>query len=286
MKVAITGATGFVGRHVVRVLGAMRNVEIVTASRRSSFSGQLPPSARHVALDIGSDAGVAFERLGRPDILIHLAWEGLPNYKSLHHLEHASDQYRFLKALVDAGLRSMTCTGTCFEYGMQSGELAESAPTNPSNPYGFAKDTLRKQLEFVRAQQPFALNWARLFYMYGEGQPGTSLFSQFMSAAARGDERFKMSGGEQVRDFLPVETIAEHLVALALSGRGIGPVNICSGRPISVRSLVEKWRTEGGWNIALELGHFPYADYEPMAFWGSSALLKNVLRQQEKASES
>ena len=279
MKVSVTGAGGFVGGYVVRALLARPDIELVTASRSVKGPEGLPASARHVALDIDSvDPAAAFDLLGSPQVLIHLAWAGLPNYKSLHHLEHLPRQYTFLSGLIQSGLRSLTCVGTCFEYGMQSGELTEEMETRPSNPYGFAKDTLRRQLEFLRAQHPFALNWARLFYMYGEGQPATSLFTQFVVAGTRGDSHFRMSAGEQLRDFLPVGLIGETIVDLALLAPDNGVVNVCAGQPVSVRALVESWRRERAWNIELELGHYPYPDYEPMAFWGSSAKLRNALK--------
>ena len=278
MKVAVTGAGGFVGAHVVAALLRRPGIEVVTASRSPAPIASVP-GVKHVSLDLGTvDPHAAFEQLGRPQTLIHLAWTGLPNYKSAHHLEQQlPQQVAFLQGLLAAGLRSLTCTGTCFEYGMQSGELREEMPTEPTNAYGMAKDALRRRLEALRAQQTFALTWARLFYMYGPGQPPTSLYSQFMAAGARGEASFGMSGGEQLRDYLPVRRVAELLVALALDAPDAGTVNVCSGQPISVRSLVEQWRRERGWDIRLDLGRYPYPDYEPMAFWGSSARLRSIL---------
>jgi nucleoside-diphosphate-sugar epimerase len=279
MKVAVTGASGFLGAHVLQALRERAGLQLVTAGRGPLPVERLQAGARHVCFDLGTvEPAQAFEQLGQPDVLIHLAWSGLPNYKSSHHLEQQlPQQYAFLSGLVRAGLRSLTCTGTCFEYGMQSGQLSEQMPTKPSNPYGLAKDTLHRQLELLCSEQPFALNWARLFYMYGEGQPAGSLYSQFKAAGARGEVSFGMSGGEQLRDFLPVQRVAELLVALALDAPGSGTVNVCSGRPISVRSLVEAWRGAYGWEMALDLGRHPYPDYEPMEFWGSSARLQRLL---------
>jgi dTDP-6-deoxy-L-talose 4-dehydrogenase (NAD+) len=279
MKVAVTGASGFLGAHVLQALRARGGLQLVTASRGPLPVERIQPGARHVCFDLGTvEPAQAFDRLGQPDVLIHLAWSGLPNYKSAHHLEQQlPQQYAFLSGLVKAGLRSLTCTGTCFEYGMQSGQLSEDLPTQPSNAYGVAKDALRGQLELLRIEQPFALNWARLFYMYGEGQPATSLFSQFLAAGLAGQMSFAMSGGEQLRDFLPVQRVAALIVALALDAPGAGTVNVCSGQPIAVRTLVEQWRRERGWQMALDLGRYPYPDYEPMAFWGSSARLQRLL---------
>lgn len=278
-RVAVTGASGFVGRYIVRELIARQDVELVTASRGVPPPKDAPERSRHVLLDIGTvDPVDAFTRLGEPDILIHLAWSGLPHYTSLHHIDQLAQQYAFLKGLVNAGLSSLTCVGTCFEYGMQSGELSEEMHAQPRNPYGFAKDALRRELEFLRGQHHFALNWGRLFYMFGPGQPPSSIYTQFTTAGTRGDTSFRMSGGEQLRDFLPVAEVARFVVLLALRAQDSGTVNVCSGRPVSVRTLVEGWRSDFGWNIELDFGHYPYPDYEPMAFWGARLKLDSVLK--------
>lgn len=277
MRIAVTGASGFIGRAVVAEL-SRRGIETVAAAR--SVEGTIPgcPGTKTVRLDLHESAADAFERLGRPDALIHLAWSGLPNYKSLHHIEQELPaQYRFLRGMVESGLTSLVVAGTCFEYGMQSGPLGEGLPTRPGNPYGFAKDALRQQLEYLKDAYPFALTWARLFYLYGEGQAETSLLPQLRKAVERGEKTFNMSGGEQLRDYLSVDEAAGHLVSLALADRDSGAVNVCSGRPVSVRRLVEGWIRDNGWSISLNLGHYPYPDYEPMAFWGERHKLDGIL---------
>jgi dTDP-6-deoxy-L-talose 4-dehydrogenase (NAD+) len=280
MRVAVTGATGFIGLRVLRELAKIDDVEVIAVARRPSSALEgARKSIRQIAFDVSSASGSdTFERLGSPDILIHLAWAGLPNYGSMHHFEsHLSEQYQFLRSVIDGGLTSLTCTGTCFEYGMRSGELNESLTTDPQNPYGYAKDALRRQLELLRRNRPFELTWARLFYMYGQGQSAGSIYSQLIAAGIRGDKSFKMSKGEQLRDFLPVEEVAKSIVSLALNARDSGVVNVCSGHPVSIRSLVENWIEQHGFDLNLELGHFPYPNYEPMAFWGDATRLRQLL---------
>jgi len=268
MKIAVTGASGFIGRHVLAEL-SKHNSTIVAVTRNASRLSDLQYPISIVEIDIGQPNSDCFERLGRPDVLIHLAWDGLPNYKSLHHYEtELPRQYQFLKGMIEAGLKSLLVTGTCFEYGMQSGALAADLETKPNNPYGYAKDALHRQLKYLKAKHEVMLTWGRLFYMYGEGQSSTSLFPMLQEAVIRGDAVFKMSGGEQLRDYMSVSQVAQQLVQLAITQRDIGTTNVCSGNPISVRRLVEQWKKENHWNIDFDFGFYPYPDYEPMAFWG------------------
>lgn len=277
MKVAVTGATGFIGRHVLAELES-RSVEAVALLRPGSGGYPWTSRCRVVAFDLNSVPPNSFDLLGRPDILIHLAWSGLPNYYSLHHFEQElPKQYLFLKGLIESGLKTVVIAGTCFEYGMRSGQLNENIAPQPILPYGFAKNALRCQLEYLKRSHPFQLTWARLFYLFGEGQAKSSLFPQIKEAAERGNKFFNMSCGEQLRDYLPVDEAARHLVSLALAKRDNGIVNICSGIPISVRRLVEEWIKENRWTIQPNLGHYMYPDYEPMAFWGERKKLTSLL---------
>ena len=91
---------------------------------------------------------------------------------------------------------------------------------------------------------------------------------------------FNMSGGEQLRDYLPVEEVAKMLVAVALQQKVEGIINCCSGEPVSVRRFVENYLQQHNLRIRLNLGHYPYPDYEPMAFWGDRQKLDGILRPQ------
>lgn len=276
MLLAVTGASGFLGGHVLRHLARLP-VSVVAVSRR--VAGR-PETARlrWAKIDIARPPKNVLDAMGRPDALLHLAWDGLPNYGASHHLaEQLPAQARFLEAAIDYGLSAVVVAGTCLEYGMQTGQLEESRPCSPIVPYGVAKYELLQRLQALKAQRPFALTWARLFYMYGDGQQEKSLWSQFRAAHRRGATEFDMSGGKQLRDFLPVAKVADHLCALALSAGDFGIVNVCSGKPKSVRSLVDSWARDLRWNVQLNLGRYPYLEFEPMEFWGDNTKLKEIL---------
>jgi dTDP-6-deoxy-L-talose 4-dehydrogenase (NAD+) len=282
VKVLVTGATGFVGRHLVAALLA-RGCEVRAVARNPETAQGMPwiNDVDFVSADIHApDLDVAALTAGI-DALVHLAWPGLPNYRALFHFEHnLMADYRFIKSAVAAGVQQVLVTGTCFEYGMQSGPLSESTEPQPCNPYGLAKHTLHLFLQNLQQQQPFTLQWARLFYLHGEGQNPNSLLAALDRAIDAGEPTFNMSAGEQLRDFLAIETAAENLAAIVHKRDFNGVINCASGQPVSVRTLVEKRLRERGASMDLNLGHYPYPTHEPLAFWAVVDRLQQLLEAQ------
>jgi len=277
MRVAITGGTGFIGRHALKML-LDRKFDVVLLTRnieRVQFIGH--PNLIIYECDIHNSKLVSFEEIGSPDVLLHLAWGELSDYRSLHHYEtELPAHYNFLKNIISGGLKKLVVTGTCFEYGMKSGQLSEQMNTNPDNSYGFAKDSLRKSLELLKTECNFGLTWARLFYLWGEGQQKNSLYPQLCNAINTGMSEFNMSGGEQTRDYLKVEEVARYLTQLAVDVNSVGIINVCSGNPVTIKNLALDWIEKKQANINLKLGEYPYPDYEPMHFWGGVKKLKSI----------
>ena len=216
--IAVTGASGFLGRHVLAAL-SKADAEIV-AHARAAKPGLDASTLRWVFFDLAAAPDDAFDRLGRPDVVIHLAWDGLPNYLSARHVEvELPAQLRFLQGLVGSGLKRLVVAGTCFEYGMQSGCLHEDLAAVPSNSYGEAKDALRRQLEALSDSTPFDLRWLRLFYLYGRAsrQPRSIRNSRPRSPVATA---LDMSKGDQLRDFMKAEDAGSGHRRVSLWRRG------------------------------------------------------------------
>lgn len=279
MKVLVTGATGFIGNYVISEL-LNRGVDVIASGRDEQKAKNFAwfPKVHFIPYTMGSNEPDSFaEYFCNPDKVIHLAWEGLPNYKGLFHFEdELPRQYEFIKRLIKEGINDVTITGTCFEYGMQQGSLSEETIAIPANPYAFAKDTLRKQLEFLQWEETFQLKWVRLFYMYGKGQSANSVLSQLQKALDENSTSFNMSKGDQLRDYLPVEKVAAHIVSVALQNKVDGLINCSSGIPVSIRQLVTDYLANAHASINLNLGYYPYPDYEPFSFWGDNAKLKKI----------
>ena len=282
--ILVTGATGFIGNYVVaELLRKDYRVIATSAHSKNAINKIWFDKVIYKPFDLSSfDQTVNyFEYFSKPDLMIHLAWSGLPNYKDEFHVtKNLPARIRFLKNILDNGLKNIAVTGTCLEYGMKEGCLSEKMECEPMNAYAIAKNELRKYLVHYAAEKKISLKWIRLFYLFGKGQSPNSLFSQLENAILKGQQVFNMSGGEQLRDYLPIELAAKYICTIALQDKVSGIINCCSGEPVKIIDLVEKFIKESGAEIKLNKGFYPYPDYEPMAFWGNNSKLKKVIHNE------
>lgn len=284
-RILVTGATGFVGQYVVKQL-LQKNCNVVLAVQNPEQAkvifGEDKVAYKYFNLEEQDQIENYFEYFQKPDTLIHLAWEGLPNYKSDFHInENLPRHTSFLRNIIQNGLKDVVVTGTCLEYGMLEGELEEDVHVEPTVPYAIAKHRLHESLNELASQYKIDVKWLRLFYMWGEGQAAGSLIPQLQKTIQEKKKTFPMSGGEQIRDFLPIEKMAALIVEFALIENVSGCFNCCSGIPVTVKEFVESYIKNKGASIELELGVYPYPDYEPMKFWGSTKKIKSIIKTNE-----
>ena len=281
MKVLVTGATGFIGSYLIRKLLKSKTNQIVATSRSIDKAKKSDwfSKVEYIEYDFNEGTGEnLYDFFGKPDQLIHLAWEDLSDYSSPSHIDVILPNHcEFIESMVVGGLKDVVVTGTCFEYGMIEGCLSEDIDTKPENPYAVAKDSLRKFIVNLQKKHSFVYKWIRLFYMYGDGQSKTSLMYLLDKTIQDKNKVFNMSGGEQLRDFLPIDEVVRNISLITKQNSHLNQVvNCCSGKPISVKNLVEHYLEEKKYKIRLNLGFYPYPDYEPMRFWGCNLKLKEI----------
>ena len=270
MKIFVTGATGFVGHTLIKKLKS-KNWKILCIARNIK-NMKSTKNIQYLSLDIHSNKVNLFKKYGIPDILIHLAWSGLPNYQEKFHVKkNLPKEKKFLFNAVDSGVKHIIVTGTCFEYGKQEGCLDEDFNTSPNTQYALAKDLLRKKLIEKQNKKYFILQWVRLFYIFGTNQNPKSLFPSLRRAINKKEKFFNIAKGNIQRDFLSIIDVANYLVHLCLTPNLNGIINCCSGKPLSIRKFVKKYADKRRSKIKIVSGKFQKPKFEAQAFWGSTS---------------
>ncbi len=272
MKILVTGATGGLGRLVIPQL-LKAGHEVVATSTSVEKAKELPffKNVTYIAYDIKSEVEVnLFTFFESPDVVIHLAWEKLNEYKNEEHLTTILQSHKtFALNLLSNGLKDFTVVGTCYEYGLTEGELTEEQIAQPTLPYPEAKLALKEYIDSLKNEYDFSFKWIRVFYVFGEIYGRKNLYTLLTEAIANQQKIFNMSGGEQIRDFLTPLEIAQNIAQIATQQKVTGIINCCSGKPVKLKNFVVDYLTQNNCTMLLNFCFYPYADYEPMETWGS-----------------
>jgi nucleoside-diphosphate-sugar epimerase len=284
MKILVTGASGGMGSYIISEL-LERGIEVIATSRDESkvkhevFFQQISYVPYDLTLRSGENLFVKF---GKPDSIIHLAWDKLNNHKSELHTTTILDDHRiFLSNLVTNGLPDVNVLGTCYEYGLREGLLKETDPPAPVVAYAIAKNQLRMYLEELAKEFQFTMKWLRVFNVFSEGKSGGNLFTHLTNAINNNDKIFNMSGGEQVRDYLTAKEVAELIVKTSIQKEVTGIINCASGKPVKLKEMVTEFLKRKGSDMKLNLGYYPYLDHEPMSHWAYTGKLQQALKASE-----
>jgi nucleoside-diphosphate-sugar epimerase len=271
MRVAVTGSSGFIGEHVVSTL-LEQGHKVLELGREPCNA-----AADFKKLDLNDLVDFDFRALGHADVLIHLAWGNLQDFRSMTHVSDELPRHlAFFGRAEDNLPKHIIATGTCLEYGLQSGSLDENAAVAPTLAYAQAKHLLHTLLRESLSPRSITLNWLRLFYVFGINKRRKTLYTLMADAALKGDTQFNMSRGDQIRDFINISETAEIICQLTKSPFD-GVLNVGSGRPMSVRQFAEEQILRNNWKLTPQFGEMAVPDYEPMEFWSNRTLLDKTL---------
>jgi nucleoside-diphosphate-sugar epimerase len=278
VRVLLTGATGFIGSQVARVL-VTAGCDVQALVRPGASRDRIADLEGRLVTIEGDLASIAdADVLGRiaPEVCIHLAWYAEPG-RYLHAVSQNLASLRtsldLVEALAATGCRRLVAAGTCAEYGFPAGgtPLDELTPVRPATPYARAKAALYLAAQDVAAQAGMEFAWARLFFLYGPWEQPARIVPSAILACLRG-EPFPATAGEQVRDYLHVADAAAALWEVAASGL-LGPVNVCSGEGMTLRSVIEAVEAATGSWGTIRYGEIAYGAGEWMWMRGTNAKL-------------
>lgn len=273
-KILVTGAGGYIGRHVVASL--LDKGAHVTACDLN-LQG-IDPRATGISLDIFSGGDDLYNRLGAPDACLHMAWKDGFVHDSDAHMECLSMHYAFIRDMLRQGLGQIAVMGSMHEVGYYEGAVDENTPCRPVTMYGIAKDALRRSLQVLTRGKGVTLQWLRAFYIYGDDKRNNSIFAKLAVAEENGQGLFPFTSGKNKYDFVDVDTLAHMLAACVLQEKVDGVINCCTGEPVSLADQVEGFIKEHGYKIRLQYGVFPDRPYDSPAIWGDSTKIHEIMK--------
>lgn len=280
MKYLVTGANGYIGSHIVKVL-LDHGHEVCAAD--VAFSNVDERAVRSEENIFSGDENI-YHRFGEPDVCIHLAWRNGFVHNADSHIMELPQHYQFLKNMIAGGLKHLAVMGSMHEIGYWEGAIDENTPSNPKSLYGIAKNSLRQISMEMAENEKICLQWIRGFYILGDDLKNNSIFSKIIRADMEGKEKFPFTSGKNKYDFIMVNDLAKQIVAVTEQTRINGVINCCTGQPRTLAEQAESFIAEKGLKIQLEYGAYPDRAYDSPGIWGNPEKINKILesRKQEK----
>ncbi len=266
MRVLITGAGGFIGSHVARRF-VERGADVAALVRPSTDLDRLADIRRALVLieaDLQAATGL-HEKIAAcdPDVCVHLAWHIPPGrYRhALDNLDSVAGSLNLLQALTQTGCRRVVVVGSCAEYAGRDGCVDDHGEIRPDTLYGASKHAMSLLAHKLADQHGWTATTARLFHVYGPGEPPARLVPSLIRALLE-ERSFALTSGDQVRDLLYVDDAADALVTIA-SADVAGGINVASGVPTTVADLAREIGRQLGRPELVQLGVLPRKAEDP-----------------------
>lgn len=237
-KVLITGGTGFIGRNVVAEL-IKRGYEVHSLVF-PPFAPEQKGLVQYEMNLMDSNAVDKFLSEHHFENLIHLAWYvGKGCHIADQNIDWTISTLNLLTSFQKYGGKTFVGAGTISEYEYKFGYLLEDeTPTSPETLYGESKNSVYKIAKTFCKQHDMNFKWPRIFNLYGPNEKPQRLMPSVINSCLKGED-VKVSDCLKFQDYLHVEDTARGIVEVFESDIQ-GAVNICSGKPVQLRYIVNK----------------------------------------------
>lgn len=273
MKILVTGANGYLGQGVVKELLNRGEDVIATDFKLENVDNR----AKKIVGNL-FEISNPYDFFDKPDVVMHMAWRDGFVHSSDNHIKDLPKHFEFIKELIDAGLKRIAVMGSMHEVGFWEGAINENTPCNPLNLYGISKNALKDMVKLLANQNNIEYQWLRGYYIVGNSQYGSSIFSKITAAAKSGEKEFPFTMGQNQYDFINYEDFCKQIAETICQNEVNGIINICSGKPEKLADRVERFIKENAYDIKLKFGAFPDRPYDSKAVWGDDKKIRKILK--------
>jgi len=271
VKILVTGANGYLGRGIVKHILDCGS-EVIAADFTIDQVDNRAIKRECNLFEIEDP----YNYFAQPDVLLHLAWrDGFVHYSDVH-IEDLPKHFYFIKSFAESNVKMISAMGSMHEIGFFEGSIKEETPCNPITPYGISKNALRELISMLCKQKNKKFMWLRGYYIVGNSQFGSSIFSKITAAEAEEKKEFPFTMGLNQFDFIDYDDFCEQVAKAVGQDDILGIINICSGRPEKLANRVERFIKENGYKIKLKYGAFPDRPYDSKAVWGDDKKIRKI----------
>lgn len=274
MQIVITGANGYIGSHVVKELLDSGHKVIAVDLNHSRID------KRSVIYneDIFDESKNLYEEWGKPNVVIHLACKDVPVHNSMWHVDNIHKNFRFLKNLIDCGLKQVVTVGSMHDIGYYVGAIDENTIPNPQTFYGVSKDTLRRLMEIYTKGKNVVYQHLRFYYTYGDDEQSSgSIFSKILQMEKECMSTFPFTDGKNEFDYIKITELARQIRAVVEQKEIQGIINCCTGKPVSIKDMVERFIEEKHLKIKPDYGKYPTRPYDSPCVYGDASKIKTLM---------
>jgi len=276
-RVLVTGATGFIGTHLISSLAQLEYdvLAICRSEPNSSFD-----NINWCKADL-SEADTYKVRIAEfsPEIVVHLAWLGIPDYSFDNSIKNLSLTTNFLSFVTSLdSCKKVVVSGSCWEYGSVTGECNEDSIAKCDSYFSWAKNSILAWLKFHCQINKIDFVWLRLFYVYGPGQRLASLLPSILTSLANRDEP-SIQAPLNANDYIFIDDVVDAFLISIEKSFQSGVYNIGSGK--SVRALdiltLARARLKFTKNLSLPDDPLAYTATSYTNFWANISKAKKYL---------
>jgi nucleoside-diphosphate-sugar epimerase len=282
--VLVSGATGFLGAHLVATLKGIADTEVTALLRpgHNPASRLTSGDCKHISADIrDGDAVRTVFRETQPTHVINAATYGVnpaQNSFAEYVAVNVTGTYNLLSASAEAAVKRFTQIGSYFEYGRQEGPVYETVSLRLESTYAATKAAAGLMLRDQRLCGKMETVIARAFHLWGPGEAAHRLTPQVIRAC-REHRKLDLTEGRQVKDFTYVRDASRWVCALTLHSKRLPYIefNIAGGQRSSVREFATQIAHEMNGVEFLRFGNKAMPGREPPSGIAETDRLKEVL---------
>ena len=236
MKVLITGASGFLGKSLIKKLSE-KKVTVLALSRTYSTIFD-KKNVIWLKFNFSNITPLINEiKKFKPEIVYHFYWEDIPNFNKINSLNSLNRSILFFSEILNfKSIRKVVVSGSCLEYEKNKGVCKETFYTKPKGDFTWAKNSLRNWLEIQTNRRMIQFYWFRVFYVFGPSQRSEALIPYILNCLSK-KKMPEIKNFMNGNDYIYIDDVTQIFLKVMDLNIPSGIYNVGTGKSVKVYEI-------------------------------------------------